>query len=207
MAGKYRNLWNRWAKIWDLALHVAGYDVAFRERAIDELDLNRGDTVLDLACGTGLNFGYLEGKIGREGKIIALDYSPGMLKKAEEKMRNNDWRNIELLEEDAANFRLDEKVDAVLCTWSMVSIPNYEKALENSADTLREGGKYVVLDFQLISGVKGLILNSAYKLIFEATCQDVTREPWRKMKDYLREVKKEDFSGCLSSYYIAVGVR
>ncbi len=207
MTDKYREMWDKWAKIWDLILSVVGYDVAFRERAVDKLDLNKGDTVLDLACGTGLNFEYLEREVGKEGKIIALDYSPEMLKKAEERIKQHGWRNIQLLERDASDFELDEKVDAVLCAWSMVSIPDYEKALKNSIEALKEGGKYVVLDFQLMSGIKGLVLNPPYKIIFKATHQDVTRETWEKMKHYLRGVTKEDFSGWLASYYIAVGIK
>jgi ubiquinone/menaquinone biosynthesis C-methylase UbiE len=207
MTDKYHSMWDKWAKIWDLVLSIVGYDVAFREQAVDKLDLNKGDIVLDLACGTGLNFQYLERKIGEEGKIIALDYSPEMLKKAEEKINRYGWRNIVLLERDASDFELDEEVDAVLCTWAMVSIPDYKEALKNSIDALKESGKYVVLDFQLMSGIKGLILNPFYKMIFKATHQDVTREPWESMKYYLRGVEKEDYSGLVASYYIAVGIK
>ncbi|MFQ6124878.1 MAG: class I SAM-dependent methyltransferase [Candidatus Heimdallarchaeota archaeon] len=207
MTNNHRKLWNKWAKIWDLTLSFIGYDVLFREQAVERLNLNRGDTVLDLACGTGLNFEYLERKIGKKGKIVALDFSPEMLKKAGDKIKEHGWHNIELLERDASHFRLNEKVDAVLCTWAMVSIPDYEKALENSIDALKVGGKCVVLDFQLMSGLKGRILNPAYKLIFEATLQDITRKPWKKMRRYLSDVKKQNISGWLASYYICTGVK
>jgi ubiquinone/menaquinone biosynthesis C-methylase UbiE len=207
MANRYHHMWDKWAKIWDLVLSVVGYDIAFREQTVDKLDLNKGDIVLDLACGTGLNFQYLERKIGEEGKIIALDYSPRMLKKAEEKISRYGWRNIVLLERDASDFELDVEVDAVLCTWAMVSIPDYKKALKNSIDVLKEGGKYVVLDFQLMSGIKSLILNPFYKMIFKATYQDVTRKPWKDMKNYLKDVKKENYSGFLASYYMAIGTK
>jgi ubiquinone/menaquinone biosynthesis C-methylase UbiE len=57
--------------------------------------------------------------------------------------------------------------------------PRLQKALKKSVDVLKEGGKYVVLDFQLMSGIKGLILNPFYKMIFKATHQDVTRNHGR----------------------------
>jgi hypothetical protein len=44
-------------------------------------------------------------------------------------------------------------------------------------------------------------------LIFKVTYQDISLEPWKKMKQYLRDVKEEDFSGWFASYYIAVGVK
>lgn len=199
MTSKYSKMWDKWAKVWDSMLSFWGYDTAYREQAVEKLGLKKGDVVLDLACGTGLNFEYLERKVGKEGKIIALDYSHEMLKKAREKIEENGWNNIKLLERDVSNFKLNEKVDAVLCTWAMVSIPNYKKALENSIETLRNGGKHVVLDIQ----------QACYliKLFFKATHQDITRKPWKEMRKYLNDVKKEDLPSLLASYYIASGVK
>ncbi len=207
MRSKYSKTWDRWAKTWDFLLSFVGYDTAFREEAIERLEVKRGDTVLDLACGTGLNFEYLRKKVGKEGRIIALDYSQEMLRKAREKVEKNGWDNIELVEKDASDFELDEEVDAVLCTWAMVSFPDHEKALGNSVKPLKKGGKYVVLDFQLMDGLKGKILNPTYKLPFKATHQNLGRKPWKTMEKYLNNVVKEDFSGRFASYYIASGVK
>ncbi|MFX1232931.1 MAG: class I SAM-dependent methyltransferase [Promethearchaeota archaeon] len=207
MTNNYLKIWDRWAKIWDILLSVVGYDAMFREQAVEKLELNKGETVLDLACGTGLNFEYLERKIGKEGKILALDYSPEMLKKAEDRLIKFGWQNISLLKKDASNFKLNEKVDAILCTWAMVSIQDYDISLKNSIEFLKEGGKYVVLDFQLITGNKGVILNPIYKLLFRITYQDVTRETWKKMRQYLKNVTKVEISGLLTSYYIATGTK
>ena len=46
--------------------------------------LQQGDTVLDLACGAGANLALLEEMVGPEGKVIAVDYSAGMLARAKE---------------------------------------------------------------------------------------------------------------------------
>lgn len=96
-----------------------------------------------------------------------------MLKTAKEKIKKNGLENIELLEKDASNFELDEEVDAILCTWAMVSFPDYKKALENSTRVLKKKGRYVVLNSQSMSGLKGKILNAIYELPFRATHQDV----------------------------------
>ena len=39
-------------------------------------------TVLDIACGTGLNFPYLLEAVGDRGEVIAVDIAPGMLERA-----------------------------------------------------------------------------------------------------------------------------
>ncbi|MFQ6052562.1 MAG: class I SAM-dependent methyltransferase [Candidatus Hydrothermarchaeota archaeon] len=205
MVYKYSEMWNKFAKVWDLMLSITGYDTAYREEAVKKLDLREGDTVLDLACGTGANFNFLERKVGKEGKIIALDYSREMLKKAKEKIKKGRWHNTEFLEKDASNFELNVKVDAVLCTWAMVSFPNYRKALKNSIKALKKGGRYVVLDLQQTAGITGRIL----KLFFEATHQEITREPWSDMEKYLSGVEKEDLPlmGGIAMYYIASGTK
>ncbi len=204
---KHSRTWDRWAKAWDLMLSLVGYDIAFREEAVERLQLKKGDTVLDLACGTGLNFEYLQRKIGKEGRIIALDYSQEMLQKAKEKAEKNGWDNIRFTKTDVSGFERDKQVDAVLCTWSMVSFQDHEKALENSVKTLKNNGKYVIVDFQLMDGLKGRILNPIYTLPFKATHQHLDIKPWKTMEKYLKNVVKEDFSGWFASYYIASGAK
>ena len=53
-----------------------------RREAVAQLRLEAGDVILDLACGTGLNFPFVEAVIGTGGLLVGLDYSSGMLAKA-----------------------------------------------------------------------------------------------------------------------------
>ncbi len=75
-----------------------------RRRAVRELGLSGGSVVLDIACGTGLNFPLLQQAIGSAGRIIGLDYSEGMLQRATRKIEANDWTNVTLIHEDAKNL-------------------------------------------------------------------------------------------------------
>lgn len=208
-SGRYSGFWDILAPIWDYGLSISGLKEKYRGMAVDKLNLNRGDTVLDLACGSGLNFKYLQERVGREGKIVGLDYSSKMLEEARRKIEKNNWDNVELIEEDAANFDLDDEVDGVFCTWAMVSIPNYKKALKNSLNVLKDWGEYVVLDFKESSGYVGKILNPIYRLMFSATHQDITRKPWKEMKQYLENVEIEEFpfGSILGTVYIAHGTK
>ena len=61
---------------------------SYRKMAVNTLNLKSGDIVVDVGCGTGLNFELLEPIIGEEGKIIGVDSSPGMLNQAEKKSEN-----------------------------------------------------------------------------------------------------------------------
>jgi ubiquinone/menaquinone biosynthesis C-methylase UbiE len=55
---------------------AGGYDrrivptAPLRRRAIERLGLASGDTVVDVACGTGVNFPLIEERIGPSGRLI-----------------------------------------------------------------------------------------------------------------------------------------
>jgi len=204
-----QRFWDRLAPLWDFYLLISGLKEKYREEAIDKLDLNQGDTVLDLACGTGLNFKHLREKVGDKGRIIGLDYSSKMLEEAKKRIKDNKWDNVMLVQKTAEKFEFKEKFDAVLCTWAMVSIPHYKKALRNSIAALKEGGRFVVLDFKENLGCFGKILNPIHRMVFNVTHQNLARKPWEEMRKHLKNVKVMEFpfGSIIGTVYIASGIK
>ena len=129
----------------------------FRRLAIKELHLQWGNSVLDIACGTGLNFGFIHREIGCNGVIIGVDYSTGMLGKARRKVEKHKWENIYLIKEDARKLSAGllsqhagvEKVDKVLCTLGFTVVPEWQDVFETSYELLKEGGRYAIMDWYL----------------------------------------------------------
>lgn len=64
-----RELYSRRADSYDFwagSYQVIGVRIpAYRRKAVEALHLEPGSTVLELGCGTGLNFPYLEERVGR----------------------------------------------------------------------------------------------------------------------------------------------
>lgn len=85
-----------------------------RLEAVAWLAPRRGDTVLDVGCGTGLSFEGLQERIGPTGRIVAFDPSPDMLYLARERIARHGWGNVELLEAGAADAPLAVRADAAL---------------------------------------------------------------------------------------------
>ena len=54
---------------------------------LDKIDLQPGEAVLDLGTGTGVLLPFIAERIGKEGKITAVDFSEGMLERAKAKFR------------------------------------------------------------------------------------------------------------------------
>ncbi len=148
------------AKIYDLTRWIFVWN---RKKAIDKLDLEEGESVLVVGCGTGYEFKSILKKIGEAGKIIGIDYSKHMLDKARKKIEKNCWKNIELVQADAAKY-FSPKVDAVLYSYSVTMIPDWRKSLQNSFEALKTGGKLVIVDFSEIRiPILKQILNYQFK--------------------------------------------
>lgn len=196
--------WNRWAVVWNPLLRLCGLDKRYRREAVSVLELKEGMSVLDVACGTGLNFPYLFEGVGQEGRIIAVDISPRMLEKARRRAKSLGIGNIEFILSNVSESRFPE-VDATIACWSMVSIPDYRNALRNVVDSLRRQGKIAILDFKLMGGFSGKIFNPLAGRIFRHSLQDVTREPWHDLEHMLGDVGMREwkYGGILCSIYLA----
>jgi demethylmenaquinone methyltransferase/2-methoxy-6-polyprenyl-1,4-benzoquinol methylase len=119
---------------------------AYRLLAIKKLSLNKGDCVIELGCGTGLNFSFLMEKIGKEGRLIGVDLTPGMLDIAKERAERAGWKNIELIQSDIAVYEFPENVNGVLATGLFGYIAEYDRVIKAASKSLLPGGHLVILD-------------------------------------------------------------
>jgi ubiquinone/menaquinone biosynthesis C-methylase UbiE len=85
-----------------------------RERAVAALQLQPGQTVLDVGCGTGLSLALLVQGVGNGGKVYGCDHSPDMLTHARRRVSEAGWSHVELFEAPLQALRLPEPVDALL---------------------------------------------------------------------------------------------
>jgi demethylmenaquinone methyltransferase/2-methoxy-6-polyprenyl-1,4-benzoquinol methylase len=84
----------------------------YRRLAVDLLQLAPEDTVLDVGCGTGLCFPYVQQRIGQRGRVIGVDRSSEMLQRASGRVADHGWRNVTLIEADPIVDDLDLPVRA-----------------------------------------------------------------------------------------------
>ncbi len=123
-----------------------------REKAIRHLELKPDSHVLEVGCGTGLNFGHLKRELtGQSSSLLGLDFSSDMLLKARQRITRYGWSNVKLLEADATDFSIERKFDAILFCYSLSMIPQWESALRCAGRHLNIGGRLVVLDFDRFS--------------------------------------------------------
>ncbi len=103
--------------------------------------LQPGQHVLDVATGTGIVAIAASELVGSEGKVIGVDFTPGMLDQARRKITAAGLQNIELIEADADSINFeDERFDAIFCATAIVLLSDIPAALHNWYRWLRNGG-------------------------------------------------------------------
>lgn len=164
-----------------------------RSKAIHNLALEPGMTVLDIACGTGANFSHLK-KAEHKITIIGVDYSKGMLSKARKKVKKNKWEDIHLIQavaddisQEFLNSKIghDLKTDRVICTLGLSVLPDWEEVLLNALALLNENGIISIMD---VYAEKRNINTPIVELSARA---DVNRQIWQKLKMITADFKME----------------
>lgn len=120
----------------------------YRRRTVALLGDIRGATVLDVGCGTGSNFPLLVDAVGETGRVIGLDYSTGMLRMAQERIRRNGWRNVSLVRGDAVTLAgVAGPVDCLVSVWCYGNVYDIDAALDRAVDVVRSGGAIAIMVF------------------------------------------------------------
>ena len=162
---------------------------AQRLQAVRALGLGAGDSVVDIACGTGLNFQLIEEAIGPEGRIVGVDLTDAMLARAQDRIEKNGWSNVSLVQTDAVDFEFPAEVDAILSTYAMSQVPECAKVIARGAAALSEGGRWVVLDVKVPDNTPGWLaqLGTATVRPFAAIDEWIMRRPWEATRAAMQE--------------------
>ncbi len=182
-----------------------------RKYAIQKLKLEDGQTVLNLPCGTGVNFKYFQSQLKNSGLIIGIDLSKGMLDQTRKKVRENSWTNIDLHLANATNIDENwmhnhtsskglENIDCVLCDLGLSGIPEWESIIDNMISMLKPGGRIVILDWYL---EKPGLLGKFIKWIGKG---EVERPLWQYLKTKVLNFELQRF-GVFNGVFVASGIK
>lgn len=180
---------------------------AYREKAVKALNLGNGDTVVEIGCGTGLNFELLQRFIGPDGKIIGVDLTDSMIAQAKKRVKENEWSNVELIVCDAAEYEFPDSVDGILSTFAITLIQEYDKVIKNGARALTAGKRFVILDLKLPSNWLSYFARLGVFITkpFGVSIEMASRHPWESLNEYLKNPTMNELYGGFS--YIATGER
>ncbi len=206
-AAEVRALYDRLAPLYGLL--ATGYSFVgsgrFRHRVVEALELRSGETVVDLGCGTGANLPYLVEAVGPTGRIIGVDLSPGMLTQAHERLNENGWQNVELVEADIRAFAFPEPLHGIVSTFALEMVPEHTDVIERAVSALEPGRRIAVAGLRRPERwPEWLIrLGSWVNRPFGVTRAYEDIQPWHSIRAHTQEICYEE--ALFGAVYLSVG--
>jgi phosphatidylethanolamine/phosphatidyl-N-methylethanolamine N-methyltransferase len=126
------------------------YDLAFgptlqpgRKRALERMNIQPGERVLEVGVGTGINLSLYP----KPCAVTGIDFSSSMLEKARERVAREGLRNLRLLQMDAADLKFaDDSFDIVYAPYLISVVPDPVKVAREMRRVCRVGGRIIFLN-------------------------------------------------------------
>ncbi len=199
--GRARALYRRRAAHYDAGLRfVRRYHRMARER----LDPRPGQSVLDVACGTGVNLPTLSRAVGASGRVVGVDLSPEMLAMARERVAARGLANVILVESPLQDARLAGTFDAILFALThdvLQTEPALDHALAHAAPHARVVSWGSKAPTRRVPFGDAVVRAIARRYVTTFTGFE---RPWQRLEERLAQLDVEEFAfGCI---YVATGM-
>lgn len=113
--------------------------------------IKEGDIVLDLGCGAGFDCFLASKRVGKTGKVIGVDMTAEMIKKAKENAEKLGIKNVDFILAEIEKLPLKENSIDVIITNCVVNLtPDKLKTFKESYRVLKSGGKIYLSDIVLL---------------------------------------------------------
>jgi SAM-dependent methyltransferase len=122
------------------ALMVPALFGEWAAKVADAAQIQTGERVLDLACGTGILAREVTSRTGAAGSVVGLDPSAGMLAVAEQLAPEVEWRQGVA---ESLPFA-DQTFDAVVSQFGLMFFDDRRQALRQALRVLRSGGRLAI---------------------------------------------------------------
>lgn len=116
--------------------------------------IKEGETVLDLGSGAGFDCFLVAKKVGKTGRVIGVDLSKEMVKKAQVNAKKQDYNNVEFKLGDIENLPIkDNFIDVVISNCVINLAPNKLKVFEEIYRVLKKDGRMYISDIVLLDNL------------------------------------------------------
>jgi ubiquinone/menaquinone biosynthesis C-methylase UbiE len=123
----------------------------FAEQLVARVAPTRGDSVIDVACGTGIVARVVRERLGAEARIVGVDVAPAMLAVARTADPTIDWR-----EGNAVALPVAERFTVLTCHQGLQFIPDKPGAIREMRRVLSPGGRAAIATWCSLEDIPGM---------------------------------------------------
>ena len=126
----------------------------FAEQLVARVNPARGDSVIDVACGTGIVARIARERLGPEARVVGVDVAPAMLAVARSVDASIDWR-----EGNAVSLPVgaDERFTVLTCHQGLQFMPDKPAAIREMRRVLSPGGRIAIATWCALENVPGML--------------------------------------------------
>jgi demethylmenaquinone methyltransferase/2-methoxy-6-polyprenyl-1,4-benzoquinol methylase len=159
VAGVFHSVAARYDLMNDLM--SGGIHRIWKRFTIELSGVRSGDSVLDIAGGTGDLAAKFARIVGSDGRVVLADINDSMLKVGRDKLLDTGQiSNIEFVQADAQFLPFpDNSFDCITIAFGLRNVTNKDTALRSMLRVLKPGGRLLVLEF---SKPRSELLSRAY---------------------------------------------
>ena len=133
---------------------------------VDHLRLQPGETVLDLGSGAGIDAFLAARRVGGEGRVIGVDMTPEMLRRARANAERLGFPQVEFREGRLEALPVESSsIDAVTSNCVINLVPDKAAVFREVARVLKPGGRLVISDIVLDGPLPPAIEKDVYAYV------------------------------------------
>lgn len=150
--------------------------------------ISKGDTVIDLGSGAGNDCFVARHETGPEGKVLGIDFTPAMIKKARLNAEKLGYNNVEFRQGDIDDMPVsDNMADVIVSNCVLNLVPNKPKVISEIFRVLRPGGHFSISDIVLVGDLPDALREDA-EMYAGCVAGAIQKD------EYLQQIKEAGFN-------------
>jgi len=157
-----------------------------RDYALEALNARPGETIIDVACGTGALLPGLAERVGKTGRVIGIEQSPHMVSRARKRFSGGELpANVRIVEAPVEEARTRLRADAMLLCYTH-DVLQLEHAVQNLVRMAKPGARVVVVGLRLLPWWYAAPVNvwNCWTVRKYLTTYRGLRRPWQLLPRY-----------------------